>query len=463
MTSQENLNQTGPQTRRTDPNILVPPQDLGAEEAVIGGLLIRREAIGEALQTVSAEHFFSPRHRIIFDALVDLYERNSEIDPIVLRDELSRRGQLDEAGGTAFMIEAMDRVPEASNVRFYCEIVRNKAMLRELIRVSSQIRLNAYADKGDTDEFLDQAEQQIFEVTQRRVTGRPDHIRQILEIAYKQIQQRDEGIYTGATTGFLELDDLTGGLQNTEMIIVAARPSMGKTAFALNIAEHIGVDLKRPVAFFSMEMSKQAVGQRMLCSRGDVDSHKLRRGRLSDQEIMHLGLVCGELQEAPVFIDDTSSLTVLEVRAKARQLKLQHDISCVFVDYLQLMRMPGAASREQEISGISRGLKAMARELDLPVVTLSQLNRSPEGREGHRPRISDLRESGAIEQDADVVLLLHRPEYYDRQNEDLRGLAEVNVAKQRNGPTGEIKLQFNESRTQFHNLSMADMAESTPF
>ena len=430
----------------------VPPQDLEAEEAVLGAMLLRREVIGEVLQIVKPEMFFVPKHQMVFQTLVDLYERNSQIDPLVVKDELARRDQFSEVGGNPFLVQIMERVPEVANASYYAKIVRNKAVLRDLIRAAGDIRDQAYADRGETELLLDAVEQKMFDVTQQRVTGKAEHIRGILQEAYKQLQHRGDGYYTGLPSGFTELDDLLSGFQAGEMIIIAARPSMGKTAFALNVTENIGVNQKRPVLFFSMEMSKNAVAQRMLCAKGNVDSHKLRRGMLGEEDIARLGMVAADLGEAPIFIDDTPGQTVLQVKAKARQLKAQHDIACIAVDYLQLMREPGAENRVQEITTISSGLKAMARELDVPVLAVAQLNRSAEVREGHRPRMSDLRESGALEQDADVVLLLHRPDYYNAEDE--AGTAELIVAKQRNGPTGDVKLQFDKARTRFNNLAL---------
>ena len=385
--------------------------------------------------------------------MLDLYDKGSAIDLVILRDELSRRGDLEKVGGVEYLVQLVQSVPSAANAEFYAGIVRDKALLRDLISASGAIIDEAYTAHDEVAAILDRAEQQFFMVTEQRVANEAVGLSSLLEQTFQQIQDREGNYLTGAPTGFLELDDLTSGLQPAELIIVAARPSMGKTAMGLNLAEHMAVNENMPVVFFSMEMSRQQVAQRILCSRGRIDSHRLRRGMLNEQEIRQLQMICDELRDAPLFIDDTPGMTVLELRAKARRLWLQHKIKAIFIDYLQLMHTPGAESRQQEIAIISRGLKALGRELNVPIVSLAQLNRGTEGRDGHRPRMSDLRESGAIEQDADVVMLLHRPSYYD-PNED-PNVAEVIIAKQRNGPTGTVKLHFDARSTRFDNLSMA--------
>jgi replicative DNA helicase len=329
-------------------------------------------------------------------------------------------------------------------------------MLRQLIAASNDILRDAYGPHEQADLVLDKAEKRVFEIAQKKVGQAMVPMTDVLEEVFKSIENKEQ---RGLATGFLDLDETLNGLQNGEMIIVAARPSMGKTALAMNIIEHIAADTRMPCAVFSLEMSKQQLAQRMLCSRGAIDAHKLRRGMLQSQEYQKLATVVGELAKAPIWVDDSASLTPLELRAKARRLKLQHDIKCVMIDYLQLMDNPGPESRQQQITEISRSIKAAARELDLPVIALSQLNRASEGRDGHRPRMSDLRESGSIEQDADVVMLLHREDYYKMSEPDFvpDHIAELIIAKQRNGPTGTVKLSFNNKTTRFENLSaMAD-------
>ncbi len=434
----------------------IPPHDLEAEMSLLGSLLLDREAIGYVVPVIPRHHsarFYQPEHRLIYEAVLDLYDKGSAIDVVILRDELTRRAVLDKVGGVDYLVQLVQSVPSSANAEYYAGIVRDKALLRDLISASGEIIDEAYSARQDVPEILDRAEQKFFSVTEQRVTNEAVGIASLLEETFRQIQDRDGNYLTGLPTGFLEMDDMTSGLQRSELIIVAARPSMGKTAFGLNVAEYMAVNEGKPTVFFSMEMSKQQVAQRILCSRGKVDSHRLRRGMLNEHEIRQLQMICDELRDAPLFIDDTPGMTVLELRAKARRLWLQHKIEAVFIDYLQLMYTPGAESRQQEIAIISRGLKSLGRELNVPVIALAQLNRGTEGRDGHRPRMSDLRESGAIEQDADVIMLLHRPSYYDPNEEP--NVAEVIIAKQRNGPTGTIKLHFDGRSTRFDNLSMA--------
>lgn len=438
----------------------IPPQSIEAEMSLLGSMLLEREAIGEVLQVIRPGHedrFYREDHRLLYKLLIDLYEANKPIDLVVVRDELEKRGLISSVGGVEYLVQLAESVPSAVNATHYARIVHDKAMLRDLIGCTSRILESAYEQGDEAKVILDEAERHLFEVTEQRVAGQIVPIREFLEETFRVIESREGDYITGVATGFVELDDLLSGMQRGELIIVAARPSMGKTAFGLTMAEHVTANDHRPAAFFSMEMSRQQIAQRLLCSRGRIDSHKLRRGMLSEGEIQHLQGVCDDLRDMPLYVDDTSSMTVLELRAKARRVWQHHKIEAVFVDYLQLMHMPRAESRQQEIATISRGLKALARDLNIPVVAMAQLNRSPEGREGHRPRMSDLRESGAIEQDADVVMLLHREEYYKPHDEspDIKGVAEVIVAKQRNGPVGTIKLNFNARLTRFDNLSMA--------
>ncbi len=332
--------------------------------------------------------------------------------------------------------------------------MREKALLRQLIAASNDCLRDAYAPHEQAEVILDRAEKRIFEITEKKVGNAIEPMEKVLHEVFEMIENRGQ---RGVETGFHELDDMMNGLQNGEMIIVAARPSMGKTAFALNLMEHMAADHRLPCGIFSLEMSKQQLAQRMLCSRGQIDAHKLRKGMLNSQEYTKLASIVGELAKAPIWVDDSAGLTPLDLRAKARRLKLKHDVKCIMIDYMQLMDNHGAENRQQEISEISRTVKAIARELNIPVICLSQLNRQSEGREGHRPRMSDLRESGSIEQDADVILLLHREDYYKMQDPDFipDNQAEVIIAKQRNGPTGTVKLAFLSKTTRFENLSTA--------
>ncbi|NOS99505.1 MAG: replicative DNA helicase, partial [Phycisphaerales bacterium] len=353
-----------------------------------------------------------------------------------------------------YLVSLAESVPSAAHAEHYARIVRDKGMLRDLIRCSGELAELGYAQHPSAEELLDHAEQKLFAVTERRISRQANRLRDLLEPLFKQIEMRDESYLSGIATGFTELDELTSGFQKGDLIIVAGRPSMGKTALGLTMADHMAGSTEPAVrvAFFSMEMSNQQVAQRILCSRGKVDSHKFRRHMLDEEDINRLGHVCDELAKAPFYVDDTPGMTVLELRAKARRLARQYDIQVIFVDYLQLMRASGTESRQQEIAAISAGLKALGRELNIPIIAMAQLNRQAEGREGHRPRMSDLRESGAIEQDADVVLLIHREEYYKPQQIDVQGIAEIIIAKQRNGPTDTVKLNFNRRLTRFDNL-----------
>jgi replicative DNA helicase len=360
----------------------------------------------------------------------------------------------------------LDTVPSSANAAYYAEIVRGKMMLREMIAAATDILNSAYDETGDIGEKLDDAERRVFAVADKRITNSAMSLKDLVTRAYELIEKREGTHVTGLATGYYELDDLTCGLQNGEMIIIAGRPSIGKTAFGLNVAEHLGVIERVPLVIFSMEMGRQQLAERFLCSYSGVDSQLVRKGMLSTEHYQKLVEACGTISEAPIYIDDTSALTPLELRAKARRLKSTYGIRCILVDYLQLMSLGTSKieSRQQEITTISRYMKSLARELNVPVVVLSQLNRAPEGREDHRPRMSDLRESGSIEQDADVVMMLHREDYYHRNdpNREPDNTAEVSIAKQRNGPTGVVKLTFREKCTRFENLAQIQQ-EAVPF
>jgi replicative DNA helicase len=461
-----------PAARTTDPIAggRIPPQDLEAEASLLGSMLLDKDAIGLVLQIIPRDEsgrLYRPDHRLLYEVLIDLYDLNRPIDLIVLEDELRRRGLLEEIGGRDYLIDLCRSVPSAANAEYYARIVRDKGLLRDLVSCTSDILHAAYDSHDDAGTVLDDAEKKLFAVTEQRVSNQAVAIRDFLDETMRQIDVFEEGMLTGVPSGFTELDSMLGGMQNGDFLVVAARPSMGKTALGLSILEYVGIVENIPCAFFSLEMSKLQVAQRMMCSHAQVDLHKLRHGRLTDSEKTKLKLVCGNMRNYKIFVDDTAGMSVMELRAKARRLKMLHDIRIVFVDYLQLMYdRASRENRQQEISAISRGLKALARELNIPVVALAQLNRQVEGREGNRPRMSDLRESGAIEQDADVVILLHREEYYlnkkktgtsegmDLANK-LKGKAELIVAKQRNGPTGDVELHFNPQFTRFDNAAPA--------
>jgi replicative DNA helicase len=444
------------------------PESLAAEAAVLGSMIIDPECIGEVVEFLEMSAFYRVEHQMIFDSLVSLYEKNrgGVIDGVLLRDELEKRKRLEEVGGVEYLTKLAESVPSSANVMYYAGIVKDKMLLRELIAATGEILDDAYDLAGETKEKLDDAERRIFAVTDKNITGNAEAIKDLVARSYELIEKRDGSHVTGIATGYYELDDLTCGLQNGEMIIVAGRPSMGKTSLALNMAEHIGLVEKIPVAVFSLEMGRQQLAERFLCSVGEVDSQKVRRGLLGEEHYSRLVEACGLLSEAPIYVDDTSTLTPLELRAKSRRLKSLYGIRCVMVDYLQLMHLGSGRveSRQQEITTISRYLKALARELSVPVVVLSQLNRSPEGREGHKPRMSDLRESGSIEQDADVVMLLHREDYYHRGDKEYEpdNTADIIIAKQRNGPTGNVGLVFREKFTRFENAAQTSRQE-VPF
>jgi len=430
----------------------LPPHSIESEMCLLASMMLEKDMIGQAVQLIDRESFYQADHQIIYDVLVKLYETNRPIDSVILFEELVKRQLLDEVGGTSYIAQILNSVPSSAHGMHYAGIVREKAMLRQLIAASNDILRDSYAPYEQADVVLDKAERRIFEIAQKKVGGSMEPMEKVLHEVFEMIENRGQ---RGLITGFHELDDMLNGLQKGEMIIVAARPSMGKTAMAMNMIEYIAADLRLPCAVFSLEMSKQQLAQRMLCRRGRIDAHKLRKGMLNSQEYTTLATVVGELAKAPVWVDDSAGLTPLELRAKARRLKLQHDVKCIMIDYMQLMDNPGPESRQQQISEISRAVKSVARELNIPVICLSQLNRMTEGREGHRPRMSDLRESGSIEQDADVVMLLHREDYYRMSEQDFQpdNIAEIIVAKQRNGPTGTIKLTFDNRTTRFNNLS----------
>jgi replicative DNA helicase len=446
------------------------PESLAAEAAVLGSMIIDPECIGEVIEELDREAFYRVEHRAIFDALVALYEKGPAfgggsgarvaIDAVLLRDELERSRQLEDVGGVEYIARIMESVPSSANVMHYAGILKDKYLLRRTIAAASEIMEESFDENGDVGEKLDEAERKIFEVTEKRIRGTAVALKDLVTHVYELIEKRDGKTVTGLPTGYYALDDITSGLQNGEMIIIAGRPSMGKTSLALNMAEHIGVTEKIPVAIFSLEMGRQQLAERFLCSLGGIESQFVRKGTLTTEHYQRLVNACGMLADAPIYIDDTSSLTPLELRAKSRRLKKLYDIRCILVDYMQLMHVSGGTveSRQQEITMISRYIKALARELNIPVVVLSQLNRSPEGREDHKPRMSDLRESGSIEQDADVVMLLHREDYYHRGEDNYQenNTAEVIIAKQRNGPTGNVALIFREKLMRFENASYVE-------
>jgi len=434
----------------------IPPQNIEAEIAILGSMLIEEEAIAKAIEIIDESAFYKEAHRIIYRAIVELFSKNSAADIVTLMEELKKKGQLDEVGGPSYITSLTSSIPTAANIEHYAKIVKEKGIVRHLINNATEIVHDCYESTSNADKLLDKAEKSIFEISSKKVAQKSILLKDIIKDSIETIDnlyQRKENI-TGIPTGFHEFDVLTAGLQASDLIIIAGRPSMGKSALAACIAEYAGIVEKIPVAFFSLEMSKEQLVQRMLCSHARVNAHKVRTGFLSQSDWPRLVNAAGKLSEAPIYIDDTPGISVLELRAKARRLKSQYDIKFLILDYLQLMQGPARSeNRQQEISEISRSLKALARELNVSLVAISQLSRAVEQRAEHRPQLSDLRESGAIEQDADLVVLLLREEYYNPNMEDKKGLADVIVAKQRNGPVGTINLTFISEYTRFENLS----------
>jgi replicative DNA helicase len=436
----------------------VPPQSIEAEQSVLGGILLENEALNRSLEVLGAdasENFYRETHRKIFLAMLELNEKAEPVDLITLSDTLKGKGWLEEIGGTTYLASLADSVPTAANITHYAKIIKEKALLRRLINAATEIVTQGYELPGDVEEFLDRSERSIFEVSEKRVKPSYFSIRDLIKDSFKYIDQRYEKkeLVTGIPTGFVDFDQITTGLQPSDLIIIASRPSMGKTSISLNIAQYAAIESNIPVVIFSLEMAKEQLVLRMLCSEARVDANRLRGGFLSESDWPRLTSAAGRLSEAPIFIDDTPAITVLEMRAKARRLKADQDLGLIIVDYLQLMQgRRDVESREKEISEISRSLKALAKELNVPVIALSQLSRRTELRTGNRPQLADLRESGAIEQDADLVAFIYRDELYNPDTED-KGIAEIIIGKQRNGPIGLVKLAFLASYTRFENLA----------
>jgi len=442
-----------------------PPFSPEAEVSVLGGMLIDRDAVARAVEVVRDSMFYREAHRRLYRAMTRLFERGDVIDVITLSEELKKTDELDAAGGLPYLAELLDAVPTAANIEYHAKIVREKALLRNLIEVASTIIRDVY-EQGEkpVEEVLDQAEQRVFQVAQSHDRSGFVWIKEILWPTFEHIERLQEsksGI-TGVPTGFHDIDRMTSGLQKGELCIVAARPSMGKTSWVLNVAQTAAIEHNIPVAIFSLEMGKEQLVQRLLCAEGRVDSQRLRRGQLTADEYQRLAAAAGHLNTAPLWIDDSPAATVLEMRAKARRLKAETDLGMLVIDYMQLMAGHGRSdSRVQEVSEISRGLKALARELEVPVVALSQLSRAPEQRTDRRPQLSDLRDSGSIEQDADLVMFLYRPEYYlgpvDKDGNSLEGKTELAIAKQRNGPTGMVDLFFHKAYTRFDSVTAKEL------
>ena len=436
----------------------VPPQQIEAEQSLLGGILIDNGGLPSALEILRGDEFYRDTHRIIFRTVLELFERNEPADLVTVADLLNQKDQLETVGGASYLASLLESVPSASNVPVYARIVNEKALLRRLIQAANEMISWCYGGGKSLEDILDLAEAAIFSVTQNRIRSSYYPLKEIVKKSIETIERFQEyrEMVTGVSSHFKDLDRLTAGFQPSDLIIIAARPSMGKTALALNIARNAAMDSGVPVGIFSLEMSKEQLVMRLLCSEARVDSHKIRSGFLSQQECAKLLKAAGGFSEVPMYIDDTPAISALELRAKARRMMADRGLGLVIVDYLQLMRgREGTERREQEISEISRSLKALAKELNIPVIALSQLNRKVEERHNKRPVLSDLRESGAIEQDADVIAFIYRDEVYNPGTTD-KGIAEISIGKQRNGPTGEVKLAYINSYTRFENLAYGE-------
>lgn len=438
----------------------VPPQNLEAERAVLGAMLLEKDTIPKVLQIITdSKSFYSEVHALIHEGIVSLFNENKPVDILALKENFHKKEKLKGVGGASYLADLVNSVPTTVNVAYYAQIVKEKHILRDLLKTADFIRSLSYDDSQDLDILLDKAQSSIFDITQKRVQTPYRHIKDILTETFEHIEalyERKEHI-TGIPTGFTQLDRLTSGFQPSDLVVIAGRPSIGKTSFALNIAEYAGIEAKIPLVIFSLESAKEQLVERLLCSEARVDSHKLRTGFLSEDDWSRLTDAAGTLAEAPIYIDDSANISVLEIRAKARQLKAEHNIKMAIIDYLQLMEGDRRAeNRQQQISEISRSLKALAKELNITVVAISQLSRAVEQREDKRPRLSDLRESGAIEQDADLVLFLYREYYYSRSSDD-EGKAEVIISKQRRGPTDKLDLIFISEYTRFENPELGEI------
>ncbi len=431
----------------------LPPQNIEAEQAVLGAIILDNEALPKALEILIAEDFYKDAHRRIYNAIIDLFEKNEPIDIITITDYLRKNNNLDAVGGIPYLTYLANAVPTSANIKYHAKIVREKAMLRGLIQAATLITSKIYEDSYNADEMVDYAEKMIFEIADKRAKTAFTSLKDVIKDTFKTIEHlfnKKEAI-TGVPSGFKDIDNLTSGFQPGDLIIIGGRPGMGKTAFALNIAQHVGINLKEPVAIYSLEMSKEQLAMRMLCAESFINASLVRKGFISKKDWPKLTNAAGRLAESPIFIDDSSAITVLELRAKARRLKMEKGgLSLIIIDYLQLMKSRGNFERrEQEISEISRSLKSLAKELKVPVIALSQLNRAVEQRGEKKPTLADLRESGALEQDADVIIFLYRDEVYNKNNPSNKGKAEVIIAKQRNGPTDTVTLTYLADCTRF--------------
>lgn len=431
----------------------IPPHSLEAEQSVLGAMILNKEAINTAIEQLHPEDFYKEANREIFEAIIELFNRNEPVDLITLSEELRKRGTLENLGGVTYLAELSGGVAITSNVKYYCDIVEEKSILRRLIKSCDDIMAKSYEGTEEVNNIIEEAEKNIFDITQGRHREGFAPIKEVLLDSFSKIEEMaaHQGELTGLTTGFIDIDQKLSGMQNSDLILLAARPSMGKTALGINIATNSAIKAEASVAIFSLEMSKEQLVQRMISSAAHVDLQKIISGRLNEDEWIKIIDAMWPLSQAKIFIDDTAGISLTEMKAKCRRLKIERGLDLIVIDYLQLMQSHGRQeNRQQEISAISRGLKALAKEMDCPVIALSQLSRAPELRSDHRPILSDLRESGAIEQDADVVLFLYRDEYY-HEDSDKKNIGEVIIAKHRNGPTGVVELVWKKEFTKFLN------------
>ncbi len=443
------------------PRYKVPPHNLEAEQVILGGILINNDALNQVVDILSDEDFYREAHAHIYDGMLSLYNRDDPVDLVTLSQILKEKGILDKVGGTVYLASLAEATSTSAGILYHAKIVKDLSTRRSLIGQCSRISESCFEFANDTDEVLDLAEQSIFEIAERSIDQNFFALNEVIKESFKKLEStsRKGSFITGVATGFTDFDNITSGLQPSDLIIIAGRPSMGKTSLALNMAYNAALEDKHGVAIFSLEMSRLQLGIRLLGLDAMIDASKLRRGSLQDDEWGRLTDAANRLSDLPLYIDDTSGLSVLELKAKARRLKKRFDISLLVIDYLQLMQSKKSTeSRQQEISDISRSLKALAKDLNIPVVALSQLNRKVEDRPNKRPILADLRESGAIEQDADVILFIYREELYNRTEEN-KGKAEINIAKHRNGPTGKVDLTFREKYTKFDNYYREEMVE----
>lgn len=441
----------------------IPPQNLEAEQSVLGSILLKSRSFHDVTEIIGPADFYKNNHRIIFEAMIQLFEKGEPLDVLTVTNHLKDNNLLEEAGSASYLATLTSIVPVAANIQSYANIIRQKAILRNLIRINTEVALRCYDEQGDIDALIDEAEQSIFDITDSKKGQHFTALKSIISGTFKQVEDlyKRKELITGVPTGYYGIDKMTAGLQPSDLIVLAGRPSMGKTALAMNIAQHAALVDKIGVAIFSLEMSKEQLATRLICSVGRIDSQRIRTGKLRDEDWPKLTRAVGMLTDAPIYIDDTPAISSLEMRAKIRRLASKHDIGLILVDYLQLMRgRANIENRTQEISEISRSLKAIAKEYSVPLMALSQLNRSLESRSDKRPMMSDLRESGAIEQDADVICFIYRDEVYNKSDDNPdKNIAEIIIGKQRNGPTGTVKLTFLSEYTMFENLSTYDDPE----